>query len=271
MLVLAHTRELILQIHSVFSKLCAYTRIRCTHMLKGMPYDPQAQVVIGSIGAVKAAVMGGGLCVTALVSMVVDEADEMLENRSFSQDISSLIQILNSFRLPLQLLLFSATFNPRVLSFAQRIAPGATLIRKATTDLRLKGVNLYAVHTSGFESKCNTLDRIYHLMDIHQTCIFVNTRETADRLGEWLKQKGHSVSVIHGGNMEDAARRKVIEDFRKGIIKVLVCTDLLARGIDVMDITLVVNFDIPLYDTKVVRKGVSLLTIGLYHLLTSCR
>ena len=107
--------------------------------------------------------------------------------------------------------------------------------------------------TNGFETKCNTLDTIYHLMNIHQTCIFVNTREIADQLGEWLAMKGHVVSVIHGGDMEDNKRRQIIEDFRKGVIKVLVCTDLLARGIDVMDITLVVNFDIPLYNEKVVR------------------
>lgn len=257
-LVLAHTRELITQIHGVYSKLCTHTNIHCTNMIKGMHYDPQAQVIIGSIGAVKSAVMNGGLNVNNLVSLVIDEADELLENRSFSQDITSLLNLLGSFRLPLQILLFSATFNPKVLHFAQRVAPGATLIRKATTDLRLNNVNLYAIRTAGFENKCNTLDMIYHLMDIHQTCIFVNSRETADKLGNWLQSKNHRVSVIHGGDMDNNQRKRIIEDFRRGTIKVLVCTDLLARGIDVMDITLVVNFDIPLYDKKVVGGGVSL-------------
>lgn len=231
----------------------AYTNIRCTCMIKGIPYDPEAQVIIGSIGAVKTAVMKGGLYFNNLVSLVLDEADEMLENRSFSQDTIALLNLFTSYRLPLQILLFSATFNPKVMNFAKRIAPGAVIIKKSTTDLRLNTVLLYAMKTPDFESKCSTLDSIYHLMDIHQTCIFVNTRETADKLGNWLQQKGHMVSVIHGGDMEDTKRRKIIEDFRRGSIKVLVCTDLLARGIDVMDITLVVNFDIPLYDNKVVR------------------
>lgn len=224
-------------------------------MIKGVPYSPEAQVIIGSIGAVKTAVMKGGLFFNHLVSLVIDEADEMLENRSFSQDTNALLSIFGSYRLPLQILLFSATFNPKVLNFAKKIAPGAVVIKKSTTDLRLNTVNLYAIHTGGFESKCATLDSIYHLMDIHQTCIFVNTRETADKLGKWLQEKGHMASVIHGGDMEDMQRRTIIDNFRRGNIKVLVCTDLLARGIDVMDITLVVNFDIPLYDEKVVSDG----------------
>lgn len=235
------------------SSLGTYTSIRITCMLKGCPYDPSAQVIIGSVGSVKTAVMSQGFYFQNLVSLVIDEADEMLENHSFSQDIQSLLTIFNSCRLPIQILLFSATFNAKVMAFAKKIAPGAVTIKKQSTDLRLETVHLYAMKTNGFETKCNTLDTIYHLMNIHQTCIFVNTREIADKLGEWFAMKGHVVSVIHGGDMQDNQRRQIIEDFRKGVIKVLVCTDLLARGIDVMDITLVVNFDIPLYNEKVVR------------------
>ena len=89
------------------SSLGTYTSIRITCMLKGCPYDPSAQVIIGSVGSVKAAVMSQGFYFQNLVSLVIDEADEMLENHSFSQDIQSLLTIFNSCRLPIQILFFS--------------------------------------------------------------------------------------------------------------------------------------------------------------------
>ena len=233
----------------MFKSVGRYTNIQCTCMMKDMPFNPQAQVIIGSIGAVKSAIQSNNFDFRYLVSIVLDEADEMLDNNSYSRDAVSIIKIFTSFQLPIQILLFSATFNPKVLAFAKKIAPGAVIIKKANSELGLTTVNLFAVSTPlGFNSKCQTLDMIYKLMDIHQTCIFVNTRETADKLTEWLRQKNHVVSVIHSGVTN---RVQIIDEFRRGIIKVLVCTDLLARGIDVQDITLVINFDIPLYDDNI--------------------
>lgn len=89
-------------------------------------------------------------------------------------------------------------------------------------------------------------------MDIGQTCIFVNQRETADRLGQWMKEKGHAVHVLRGGDMDLQVRANVLKEFREGKTKVLISTDVLARGIDVLDVTLVVNFDLPMAGDKFV-------------------
>lgn len=86
---------------------------------------------------------------------------------------------------------------------------------------------------------------MYKLMDVCQTCVFVNRQETADRLGEAMRGLGHEVGVIRGGDMEKKERVRILNEFKEGKIKVLICTDLLSRGIDILDVTLVVNFDIP--------------------------
>ncbi|KAK8823194.1 hypothetical protein WA538_002342 [Blastocystis sp. DL] len=250
-LILAHTRELILQINDVLTKLCTFTHIRTTCVLQGIHYDPTAQVVIGSVGAIKKAVMSGGFDYRALVCMVIDEADEMIRNRAFAADISALTKLFAGVRLPVQILLFSATFDDKVIQFAHRIAPGAVEIRKATTELQLSTVLLLAVVTPSYDAKCAALNTLYELMDVCQTCVFVNRRETADRLHAWLVQQGHKVGVIRGGDMDQKERMKVLKSFRNGETKVLITTDLLARGIDVLDVSLVINFDIPMRDNRV--------------------
>ena len=95
------------------------------------------------------------------------------------------------------------------------------------------------------DAKCKALDQMYKLMDVCQTCVFVNRQETADRLGEAMRGLGHEVGVIRGGDMEKKERVRILNEFKEGKIKVLICTDLLSRGIDILDVTLVVNFDIP--------------------------
>ena len=109
--------------------------------------------------------------------------------------------------------------------------------------------------TPSYDAKCAALNTLYELMDVCQTCVFVNRRETADRLHAWLVQQGHKVGVIRGGDMDQKERMKVLKSFRNGETKVLITTDLLARGIDVLDVSLVINFDIPMRDNRVVGKG----------------
>ena len=104
----------------------------------------------------------------------------------------------------------------------------------------------------GFEAKCEALEKVYRVLDVGQTCIFVNQRAVADRLGEWMRGKGHVVEVLHGGDMDLKKREATLKGFREGKTKVLISTDVLARGIDVMDVTLVVNFDLPMDGKKCV-------------------
>lgn len=102
-------------------------------------------MVIGSVGAIKKAIMSNGFDYRSLICMVIDEADEMIRNRAFAADIMALTKLFSGIRLPIQILLFSATFDDKVIQFAHRIAPGAVEIRKATTELQLSTVLLVGV------------------------------------------------------------------------------------------------------------------------------
>lgn len=113
----------------------------------------------------------------------------------------------------------------------------------------------YSVMAGGFEAKCAALEKLYRVLDVGQTCIFVNQRAVADQLGEWMRSKGHVVEVLHGGDMDLKKRETTLQAFREGKTKVLISTDVLARGIDVMDVTLVVNFDLPMDGKKFVGVG----------------
>ena len=247
-LVLAHTRELVVQIHDVITQICSFTNIKVTCLTQGIRFDGNAQVVISSVGALRKAMMGNTFNHQNLVCMVIDEADEMLQNTAFAKDIKIITSMFNQLNLPVQILLFSATFNDKVIKFANVIAPSAVQIRKASNELQINTVLPLAIHTPSYEEKCNTLETLYKLMDVYQTCIFVNSRATADSLQKWLVDRGHKVGVIRGGDMKPAERYEILESFRKGETRVLVTTNVLARGIDVMDISLVINFDIPTKD-----------------------
>ena len=110
--------------------------------MKGYHYDDSAQVVIASVGSLRAALMSQNFNYTNLVCMVIDEADEVLNNTSFAQDIVNVTTMFRGLRLPVQLLLFSATFDDKVLRFTRKIAPGAVLIQKAPSELKLDTVHL---------------------------------------------------------------------------------------------------------------------------------
>lgn len=141
-LILVHTRELALQIAEVCRKLVSSTSIQCTCSLKGVPFNPSAQVVIGSSDSVKKSVQSMQYNWSQLKCLVIDEADHVLEDRHFAPDIRSMVSLFQAMQLPLQILLFSATFNEKVMRFARSIAPQAIEIRKSAEDLRLQTVHM---------------------------------------------------------------------------------------------------------------------------------
>lgn len=141
-LILVHARELALQIAEVCRKLVSQTSIECTCALKGIPFNSSAQVVIGSTDSVKNAVQSMRYNWSYLKCLVIDEADHVLEDRHFAPDIRSMVSLFTAMQLPLQILLFSATFNEKVMRFARSIAPQAIEIRKTAADLRLRTVHM---------------------------------------------------------------------------------------------------------------------------------
>ena len=145
-----------------------------------------------------------------------------------------------------QILLFSATFDSGIRAFAKTVAPAAIEIEVKTEELSLDSIKQFYVDCPSDAAKYSTLTAMYGLLEIGQSIIFVHSVATAKLLANRMRSDGYTVSLLHGKDMEPAERDRVMEDFRAQKTTVLITTNVLARGIDVLSITLVINFDIPL-------------------------
>ncbi|SOV25310.1 ATP-dependent RNA helicase DBP5 [Plasmodium sp. DRC-Itaito] len=191
---------------------------------------------------------------------VLDEADDLIDIKN---NMSSQVETIKRF-LPrsCQILLFSATYNDSVRKFADQFAPKATKISVRQEDLTLKCVKQYYLITENDEQKYYYLSELYCSMTISQCVIFVNSKKSAYNLYNFMTENNHNVTLICADSiisrftknqiqkanvlgMDPKTRDTLMSDFKKGISKVLICTDLLSRGIDVPSISLVINFDLP--------------------------
>ena len=154
-----------------------------------------------------------------------------------------------------QILLFSATFDNNIRNFARAVAPNAVEIAVKTEELSLDSIKQFFINCRSDQEKYSTLTAMYGLLEIGQSIIFVHTVATAKMLANRMRSDGYTVSLLHGKDMQPAERDRVMEDFRAQKTTVLITTNVLARGIDVLSITLVVNFDIPLNKYNKPRPG----------------
>lgn len=222
-------------------------------------------VVIGTHGKLKSWVSRRVMPVDSVKILVFDEADEMLKTDAFASDSVRLITTVRqavSRRAPsaaaavglaaagavgpLQILLFSATFNDKVKAFAMKVVPGANQVFVPREQLSLDVIKQYRVVCPEPLAKVAVLkDAIFPQCEkLGQTIIFVRTRDTARALHAAMEADGHRCTSIEGG-MDKDARDRVVSEFRSGATKVLISTDVLSRGFDVTQVTLVVNFDVP--------------------------
>jgi ATP-dependent RNA helicase DDX19/DBP5 len=144
-----------------------------------------------------------------------------------------------------QIVLFSATFPERVRKFADRFAPNANQISLKQEELSVEGIKQFYMDCNDEAHKYDVLVALYSLLTIGQSIIFVRTRATADEIARRMTAEGHTVISLHG-KQEPAERDFVIDSFRSGKSKVLITTNVLARGIDILQVNLVINYDMPL-------------------------
>lgn len=218
-------------------------------------------VVIGTHGKLKSWVSRRVMPVDSVKVLVFDEADEMLKTDAFASDSVRLITTVRQAAArrapssasaaaaavdPLQILLFSATFNEKVKAFAVKVVPGANQVFVPREQLSLDVIKQYRVVCPEPLAKVSVLkDAIFPQCEkLGQTIIFVRTRDTARALHAAMEVDGHRCTSIEGG-MDKDARDRVVAEFRSGATKVLISTDVLSRGFDVTQVTLVVNFDVP--------------------------
>jgi translation initiation factor 4A len=246
-LILAPTRELALQIMRVVMSLGDFVKVKVHACIGGtnVQEDVQAlqegaQIVVGTPGRVFDMINRRALDTQHVKMFVLDEADEML-SRGFKDQIYDIFQLLPS---SVQVVLLSATMPTEVLEVTTKFMRDPIRILVKRDELTLEGIKQFYVNVGEESYKFDTLCDLYETITVTQAVIFCNTKRKVDWLTEQLRAKEFTVSAMHG-EMEQQQRDVIMKEFRSGSSRVLITTDLLARGIDVQQVSLVINFDLP--------------------------
>src|SRR4051812_25968952 len=252
-LVVVPTRELCLQVSSDLALAAKYLsagdrKLTVTSIYGGRPYEPQIEalangvdVVVGTPGRLLDLAQQGHLQLGGLSMLVLDEADEMLD-LGFLPDIERILKQIPAER---QAMLFSATMPDPIITLARTFM-------NQPTHIRAEAPHSAAIHdtTEQFVYRAHALDKVELVTRILQadgrgaTMIFTRTKRTAQKVSDELAERGFKVGAVHG-DLGQAAREKSLKAFRTGDVDVLVATDVAARGIDIDDITHVINYQIP--------------------------
>ncbi|ELU09872.1 hypothetical protein CAPTEDRAFT_19802 [Capitella teleta] len=173
---------------------------------------------------------------------VLDEADIMMDIQGLRDQSIRLQRRLSKDNC--QMLLFSATYNSPIMQFAQAVVPNPLVIRLKREEESLHNIKQYFIRCANLQEKFHALSNIYGAISIGQSMIFCHTRNTANWLAERMVKQGHAVGILHG-ELSVGERAVAIQRFRSAKEKVLITTNVSARGIDVAQVTIVVNFDLP--------------------------
>eukprot|EP00775_Hariotina_reticulata_P003303 gene3303-3579_t len=246
-LVLAPTRELAQQIEKVMRSLGDYLHVKCHACVGGTSVREDARilsagvhVVVGTPGRVFDMLRRRCLRADSIKMFVLDEADEML-SRGFKDQIYDIFQLLPP---KLQVGVFSATLPPEALEITRKFMNKPVRILVKRDELTLEGIKQFYVNVEKEDWKLDTLCDLYETLAITQSVIFANTRRKVDWLTDKMRERDHTVSATHG-DMDQNTRDVIMREFRSGSSRVLITTDLLARGIDVQQVSLVINYDLP--------------------------
>lgn len=246
-LVLAPTRELAQQIQNVLVALGDYMNVNCHACIGGTnvredmaKLSEGAQVVVGTPGRVYDMINRRAFRTDHLKMFCLDEADEML-SRGFKDQMYEVFQLLPQ---DTQVVLLSATMPEDVLAVTKKFMRDPVRILVKRDELTLEGIKQFYIAVDKEEWKFETLTDLYETVTITQAVIFCNTRRKVDWLTDQLHAKEFTVSAMHG-DMDQQQREVIMREFRSGSSRVLITTDLLARGIDVQQVSLVINYDLP--------------------------
>ena len=247
-LVLAPTRELAQQIEKVMRALGDYLNVKCHACVGGTsvredqpdPSERRARRRRHARTRVRHASTAARCRRITCKIFSLDEADEML-SRGFKDQIYDIFQLLPS---KLQVGVFSATMPPEALEITRKFMTKPVRILVKRDELTLEGIKQFYVNVDKEDWKLDTLCDLYETLAITQSVIFANTRRKVDWLTDKMRARDFTVSATHG-DMDQNTRDIIMREFRSGSSRVLITTDLLARGIDVQQVSLVINFDLP--------------------------
>jgi ATP-dependent RNA helicase RhlE len=260
-LVLVPTRELAVQVHQALSTYAVSTPLRVAAIFGGVPMGGQVQglrrgvdIVVATPGRLLDHLQRRTLDLSAIEVLTLDEADRMLD-MGFLPDLRRVVAALPRRRR--QTLLFSATLSEDITRLSAEFTHDAVRVDVSARQVVAATVT-HHVHDVAAERKRDVLTRILTQHGADQALVFCRTKRGANRVGEDLGQRGVRADVIHG-NKSQGARSRALDDFKAGRVRVLVATDIAARGLDIAHLPLVVNFDLPLvaedYVHRVGRTG----------------
>ena len=261
-LVIVPTRELAHQIQEVYTSIGCYmdtpTQV-CTggsklsvdvHFLKKKP----PQVLIGTPGRLLDLFSTNSSVISSLNFIVIDEADEMF-SKGFKVQVFKIIKYIPKSS---NIAFFSATLPKDILKIIELFMNDPIRILVKKDELTLEGIKQFYIAVDEEQWKLDVLCDLYKRIRIKQAIIYVNTRRKVEWLSKKMIQNGFDASQLHG-DMSHTERGGIMKKFRSGLIKVLITTDLLSRGIDVEQVSLVINFDLPMskesYIHRIGRSG----------------
>ena len=260
-LVLSPIRELAEQTQKVLLALGDFMNVQCHACIGGKSIGEDirrlehgVQVVSGTPGRVYDMIKRRNLRTRNIKMIIIDEADEML-NKGFKEQIYDIYRYLPPST---QVVLVSATLPQEVLDMTNKFMNEPIKVLVKRDELTLEGIKQYFVDVEKEEWKFDTLCDLYDTLTITQAVIFCNTRRKVDWLATKMREANFTVSAMHG-DMPQKERDTIMEEFRSGGSRVLIATDIWGRGIDVQQVSLVINYDLPtnreLYIHRIGRSG----------------
>ena len=246
-LIIAPTRELADQIHDNVKTYIQFTPLRSAAVFGGVDMQPQTnalragvEILIATPGRLLDHVQQKSVNLSQVQLLVLDEADRMLD-MGFLPDIQRIINLLSPRR---QNLMFSATFSDEIRKLAKRFLNEPKLIEVARPNTLAENVEQTVYHVPSEDLKRDAVGALIRERGIEQVIVFSNTKIGAGRLARHLQKEGFLAEAIHGDKSQQE-RLKTLDGFKAGDIKVLVATDVAARGLDIAELPAVINYDLP--------------------------
>jgi superfamily II DNA/RNA helicase len=257
MLVLTPTRELALQVTTATDKYGTFMkRVKAISILGGMPYPKQMQllaknpeILVATPGRLIDHMESGKIDFSQLEILVLDEADRMLD-MGFIDDIEKIVDATPESR---QTMLFSATLDGVVGNMAKRITRNPLVIQIAGSATKHENISQRVHFVDDLSHKNRLLDHLLRDVTMDQAVVFTATKRDADTIADRLNIAGFAAAALHG-DMHQGARNRTLDSLRRGQVRVLVATDVAARGIDVPAITHVFNYDLPKFPEDYVHR-----------------
>lgn len=260
-IIVAPTRELAQQIFTVCNELTTYTDINSMCAIGGYSisnnleklYKENVHLVIGTPGRILH-LCKKGMNMKNIKTIILDEVDEMF-SIGFKDQIYDIFQYLPN---DCQVGLFSATLQCNTLELSKKILRDPVKVFVKDCEVTLDGISQFYIDVKQEQWKFDTLLDIYDKLSISQTMIYTNSKKKADKLRYNLEKEGHIVECIHS-DMSQKERNSILNDYRCGKSRILITTDILSRGIDIQQVSIVINYDLPahkeVYIHRIGRSG----------------